>query len=111
MTEDELEPAAYLKVWQPSGLIEESIVPDQSRFQTEEFNREDSGELTKEPCFAGRDIIKHLESFFEEWIRERMDRPEDLKDLEMSPEKAFAVEQFAKDLKSEFEECVKGDGK
>lgn len=47
MTDESNKPkkCAKLKQWSKSGLVEEAVVRDHGTFQTEEFDREDKGEL------------------------------------------------------------------
>lgn len=59
MTEkEELPTAAKLKRWSKSGLIEEAVVYDNSTFQTEEFDRDNLGDLLKEELVRRKDAEK-----------------------------------------------------
>lgn len=45
MSEEWLPTVAKARIWDKSGLIEDARVPDQSLFQTEEFDRDNPGNL------------------------------------------------------------------
>jgi hypothetical protein len=72
--EQKLEPAALVKIWEPSGLIEMAKVYDQTKFQTEEWDRQ-TNELKKYDAFLGRDIIQLIDNLLSDINEERFDSP------------------------------------
>jgi hypothetical protein len=63
---DRIPTVAEAKIWQPSGLIESARVPDQSLLQTEEFDRENPGELEVHELVRASDIIQLIEDIRDE---------------------------------------------
>lgn len=57
---DGLPTVAEARIWDKSGLIEEARVPDQSLFQTEEFDRENPGNLENYELVRRKDIVRLL---------------------------------------------------
>lgn len=96
MTEEEIPVPVQLKRWSKSGLIEEARVPDQNIFQTEEFDRDDTGELLIEDCVRRKEHLEDkmmtlkfaLEAYdrdHREAIKQRLDEIQDrLQTLEES---------------------------